>query len=120
MSDCEGILGAISGRTPRLEDLKLAFDINKPIIEAIEQFMASFDTLKSFECIGWCSLRTLSSHNRLLNLKMHADEHTTHPQGWREVPRLNKTELEELSVACPGLRSLELDVQLEDGEMVGT
>lgn len=120
MGDCDGILGAISGRTPRLENLKLAFDIKKRTIAAVEQFMASFNTLKSFECIGWCSLRNLSSHIRLLSLKMHVDEHTTHPEVWREAPRLNKMELEELSVACPDLCSLELDFQLEDGELVST
>lgn len=120
LTDTIKLLGAISGHTPLLENLNLAFDIQTHTIKIVERFVSSFDTLKSFECLGYCSLRALRSHARLANLKIYADNLTACWPGWRETPRLNMEDLEQLSVDCPDLRWLELDVQLVDGELVRT
>lgn len=116
--DLTGFLGAITSHTPRLEKLKIAFDIHISSIKALEQFVSSFNTLKSLECIGWCSLRALSSHTRLVDLKMHAEQIIEQQPGWREFSKLNIGDLEQLSLGCPDIRWLGLDAQLEDGELV--
>lgn len=118
--DFTGLLRAMSGHTSLLEDLKIAFDPKTSYIEVFEQFLSSFNTLKSLECIGCCSLRSLSSHIRLVNLKMHAEEILVSQDEWREPIKPNVEDLEQLSVGCPDLRWLELDAQLEAGDLVRT
>lgn len=120
LMDSIRLLGPMSGNTPLLQNLTLAFHIDKAYIELFEQFVGSFNTLKSFECIGWCSFRALRSHTHLVDLKIHADSLTVYSYEWRESTKLTMGDLEQLSMDCPELRWLELDAQLVDGELVRT